>query len=335
MRSFFLLLAASLLPLSAHAKQNDWTLSIGPGLALPVGSDEFENRTNDSLMGSLWAQNHGLGRFALEVGYDYLNLDGARSAGHYLGLGAVATLLKQDDFRSTFMLGAGFGRADDASRITPKARLGIEKTIAPLVDLGLFLNYHYFFKTGSAPTAQVLGPMVALTFGFGDKSSANEAKPVAHKEEVAQKEEEPVDSDGDGVPDSEDRCPNTAHGSEVNSIGCVAEEKAEIRLEVAFESAKAVVRPAFKETISETADLLKKHPSLKGVVEGHSDSSGNAEQNRILSQARAEAVRNALIEEGVEASRLTAKGFGPSQPIADNSTPEGRAQNRRVVLSVQ
>ena len=79
--------------------------------------------------------------------------------------------------------------------------------------------------------------------------------------------------------------------------------------------------------------MLAEHPELKLTIEGHTDNVGDASANQALSQARAEAVRQALVAGyGAEAGRLEAKGFGASKPAAPNATPEGRAANRRVEL---
>ena len=81
------------------------------------------------------------------------------------------------------------------------------------------------------------------------------------------------------------------------------------------------------------ADVVKKDPSLKIQIAGHTDNSGNAAANQALSERRANAVKQTLSEKyGVEASRLSAKGYGAEQPLADNGTEEGRAINRRVEL---
>jgi OOP family OmpA-OmpF porin len=73
-------------------------------------------------------------------------------------------------------------------------------------------------------------------------------------------------------------------------------------------------------------------PAATGVIEGHTDSNGADAYNQRLSEQRAKAVRDYMVSMGIDPARLEAKGYGESQPVADNATPEGRAQNRRVVL---
>lgn len=146
----------------------------------------------------------------------------------------------------------------------------------------------------------------------------------------------PVDSDSDGVFDPQDRCPNTPAGTPVDANGCpqVFEAgKRNVILEgVNFETNKAELRPESRAILDRVAESLKGDPELMVEVQGHTDSRGSAELNRKLSQARAEAVRDYLIANGVAASRLTARGYGSGMPAADNTTDAGRAKNRRVEL---
>ena len=99
---------------------------------------------------------------------------------------------------------------------------------------------------------------------------------------------------------------------------------------ILFDVNKAKLKPQSMGTINEIYNLLKKDPSLKFEIDGFTDSAGNAQNNLVLSQQRADAVKALLVSMGIEASRLSSKGFGSTKPIDTNSTPEGRANNRRV-----
>ncbi len=100
-----------------------------------------------------------------------------------------------------------------------------------------------------------------------------------------------------------------------------------------FRFGSAKLEPASASTIKEVADVLRQHADWVVTVEGHTDSIGGAAANKLLSERRAQAVREAVIgQPGMSAARVTASGFGPTKPIADNKTLEGRARNRRVVL---
>ena len=101
---------------------------------------------------------------------------------------------------------------------------------------------------------------------------------------------------------------------------------------VNFESSSAKLTRGSTEILDKVAASLIEVPSVRVEVQGHTDSQASDAYNEELSQKRAEAVRDYLIKKGVDGSRLTAKGYGESQPIADNEAAEGRAKNRRVEL---
>jgi OOP family OmpA-OmpF porin len=143
----------------------------------------------------------------------------------------------------------------------------------------------------------------------------------------------PKDTDGDGVIDDLDKCPDTPQGALVDSDGCPKELTKEIRetLYVEFELDKTVVRRQFFPEIGELAKVMKQYPTSTILLEGHTDSTGSSSYNQKLSKSRADAVMKVLINEfGIDQSRITTSGMGESQPIASNESAEGRAKNRRV-----
>ncbi|QDH71938.1 OmpA family protein [Lysobacter alkalisoli] len=105
-----------------------------------------------------------------------------------------------------------------------------------------------------------------------------------------------------------------------------------VALQIHFAVDKADILPESQPQVDQVLKLLQQHPSLKLSVDGHTDNTGNADRNQALSEARAQAVAAALTAQGIEAKRLQAQGFGQSQPVADNSTQDGKAANRRVEL---
>jgi outer membrane protein OmpA-like peptidoglycan-associated protein len=158
----------------------------------------------------------------------------------------------------------------------------------------------------------------------------------------------PPDRDGDGVPDYLDKCPDTPKGVKVDATGCplpppppahttepiFKEGKKSLVLEgVNFEYNSSKLTPASEAVLDKVAASLVDWSDVKLEVGGHTDGRGADAYNMKLSQARAESVLNYLGAKGVAASRLTAKGFGKTLPIADNKTDAGRATNRRVELT--
>jgi outer membrane protein OmpA-like peptidoglycan-associated protein len=139
----------------------------------------------------------------------------------------------------------------------------------------------------------------------------------------------PRDSDGDGVMDGLDKCPGTVAGARVDAAGC---PESVILHGVDFATGSARLTTPAQAILDGVAQMLLANPDVRVEVGGHTDSTGSAEVNTRLSQERAEAVVAYLVKKGVSADRLTAHGYGSDRPIADNATPEGRAQNRRVEL---
>jgi len=105
-----------------------------------------------------------------------------------------------------------------------------------------------------------------------------------------------------------------------------------IALYINFDTGKSIIRDESKPIIEQIVQMLKSNPDLKLSVEGHTDNVGNPASNKILSEERAKSVVSAIVSQGISPDRLTASGYGQDKPIADNSTEEGRAKNRRVEL---
>ncbi|POY35296.1 OmpA family protein [Solitalea longa] len=105
-----------------------------------------------------------------------------------------------------------------------------------------------------------------------------------------------------------------------------------IALYINFETGKSTIKPESQKIIDEIAAMLSNNPALKVSIEGHTDNVGNAASNQTLSENRATSVLNALTAKNIDKTRLTAKGWGQTKPIDDNTTDEGKAKNRRVEI---
>ncbi|MCC5918739.1 MAG: OmpA family protein [Cryomorphaceae bacterium] len=181
------------------------------------------------------------------------------------------------------------------------------------------------------------------TIGVNYSFRAKKSKDITEKivEETKPVVAAVVDSDGDGVPDHLDKCPNTPKGVKVDKDGCpVIEDKiiAEIQTiakSIFFETNSDKISDTCFAKLDRLVDLLNSPDVPKETIldiEGHTDNTGNFDFNLSLSQKRADAVKAYLVSKGVSAERLQSEGFGPKKPKADNSTREGRIQNRRVEL---
>lgn len=108
--------------------------------------------------------------------------------------------------------------------------------------------------------------------------------------------------------------------------------KVNIPSQVTFDTDSATIKPSFRAVLDQVSQTLSQHQDVNATIVGHTDSTGNPSYNMQLSQRRAQSVSSYLGDHGVARNRLTAEGRGQSQPIADNATEAGRAQNRRVEI---
>ena len=143
------------------------------------------------------------------------------------------------------------------------------------------------------------------------------------------------DRDKDTVVDRLDKCPDEP--GPPNNAGCpekkyitITQEKIELKRQVQFATAKAVINKDSFELLDEVVELLKKNPQIKLRIEGHTDTKGKPAKNLPLSKDRAKAVMDYLTKGGIDASRLSSEGYGQTCPIADNATEQGREKNRRT-----
>jgi len=140
----------------------------------------------------------------------------------------------------------------------------------------------------------------------------------------------PLDSDGDGVPDSADSCPNTPAGATVNAKGCIDHI---VMHDLNFGVNKAALSPASRHALDAVADKVVGNRNITAIiVTGYTDNTGAAAYNRKLSAERARAVADYFVKKGVPADLIHARGMGETNPLADNTTAAGRLRNRRVEI---
>jgi outer membrane protein OmpA-like peptidoglycan-associated protein len=153
------------------------------------------------------------------------------------------------------------------------------------------------------------------------------------------------DTDGDGILDKDDKCPNVfgvAENGGCPKAALAAEKKAEVQQKLSFaakniffETGKDVLKKESNKQLDSVAAILQQYEFLRVSIDGHTDNVGSEKSNLDLSNKRASAVMTYLISRGVSATRLSATGYGPYKPLADNNTAAGKAQNRRVEINIK
>jgi outer membrane protein OmpA-like peptidoglycan-associated protein len=158
------------------------------------------------------------------------------------------------------------------------------------------------------------------------------------------------DADDDGVFDRRDRCPATPPNMPVHHNGCPLKEyvstpaqlepievdSVRVELDVKFDFNKSDVKEGSQADIKSLADFMKQHPQSTTTVEGHTDAIGSDAYNQGLSERRANAVRDVLVNQhGIDSVRVSSVGYSESRPVADNGSDSGRAINRRVEAEVE
>ena len=329
---------------SAYDLSNKFGLGISGGYAIPVFGNHFNDVTDADFGYGIHGRYHYNEYFNIELGVSRQEFDDTKIFFDNLNLLGVWRLAGSSDFTPVMGLGVGGTRIKN---FTPKniklsglVRLGIEHGVSQWFSLGLYADYQYVSKfMGDMPSgrAHVVTPQFGLTWYFGgDKNSYQTPVQENSKEEPKAKssgfvDESNLDSDDDGIPDPQDKCPSTPKGVSVNAIGCAIDETASMQINVEFDSGKSAINSQYEDHLKEVAAFLKKYDEVNVQIEGYTDNTGSATKNTLLSEARAKAVVSALVRLGVEKERLSARGFGPLDPIADNNTAEGRQINRRVV----
>lgn len=139
------------------------------------------------------------------------------------------------------------------------------------------------------------------------------------------------DSDADGVVDSKDKCPDTLKGYQVDVDGCPKS----VTLHMNFAFASNLIPTSAAQDVINLTNFMKNNPASKITIIGHTDIIGNDERNQPRSEARARALGDRLIANGIDGARIQTAGKGSKEPIATNNTDAGRAQNRRIEVEIR
>lgn len=323
-----------------HA-HNGFELGAGVGSTNPFAGNNFNDVTGSGDANSYWLGYYLQNNLSLNLNFDSYDFDKTNISGQMLSVGATYQFVHNEWIHPLAKIALGSAStknniSDKYTGLGGKLAFGLEADFKYL-SIGALFNWIYNDKvvgstTGSSQieNAQAIVPMLTLTV---HSPFEDEVKTAATPTKAA-----PViiakDSDGDGITDEDDKCPNTPARVKTNSIGCSETEKASVKLQLEFAGGKSEIAAKYQPEILKLAEFMKKFTETKVEIAGHTDSKGNAARNTKLSQARAEAVKRDLVQVGINADRITAKGYGSTQPVATNDTPEGRANNRRVVAEI-
>ncbi|MEE2869627.1 OmpA family protein [Alcanivorax profundi] len=235
---------------------------------------------------------------------------------------------------------------DDDDGLNLHANVGVGAVTGPLFDNGLKMRFdaRYMYDDFDGITgtpSEDEGGFNDWRFSLGLEVPLGVTKTVEVEKIVYEtREVEKVvevaaaDTDGDGIPDNRDKCPNTLAGGKVDGDGCLIKNQTISFNNIGFELNSSKITATSRPTLDRLAASLNAQTDFNVEVAGHTDSSGSAEYNENLSDQRAHAVRQYLVDQGVAAERLTARGYGEVDPVASNETASGRAMNRRVEFRV-
>lgn len=204
-----------------------------------------------------------------------------------------------------------------------------DDTIDYMLTLGLFVQFGKSSKPAAA--AVVAAPKDSDGDGVVDGSDRCPNTPPNTRVDVNGCI---PDTDGDGVADNVDQCPNSERGAKVDNVGCyvMLSETQSIQMNIQFANNSDVLEPTYRSEVAKVADFMRQYPQTQVVVEGHTDDRGAADYNQDLSERRARSVANSLVSDfNIASGRVSFVGKGELEPIADNNSAEGRAANRRVV----
>ena len=330
-------------PWAVQAAEGDWY--IAPSVV--YFDDDPDRKIDDSFAGLQVQFGKEMSRrLSLEGLLGYQDIDGFPGQEHLeLGLNVIGKFLPESRFSPYVIGGLGYLRADvgtpdfgglppadsTANNLTATGGVGLKIRLGDSPwSLRTEARLRHAFDSDNSLTDGIV--TLGIQYNFGG-SSAVSAMAASEPEETppAVIAAAPADSDGDGVPNDRDQCPGTPAGVKVDARGCEV-----VKLKnVYFGFDSAVLLATAKRMLDESASVLRRNSDLQVEIAGYADSRGPESYNMKLSESRAEAVRKYLEQAGVDASRMSARGYGESHPGASDMSANGLAQNRRVELRVK
>ncbi len=326
-----------------QAEEGEWY--VAPSAAYT--DDDGDRLIDDSVAGGQVQVGREMGEhLALEGLLGYHDIDGFPGQEHLeLGFNVIGNFLPDSLFSPYVIGGVGYLRADvgtpdfggsppadsTASNATATGGLGLKIRFGDSPwSLRAEWRVRHAFDSDNSLTDQIGSLGIQYNFGGGQAAptaTARQPEPDTGAPVAAA----PADSDSDGVANDRDQCPGTPAGVRVDARGCEI-----VKLKnVYFGFDSAVLLATAKRMLDDSASALRRHPDLRVEIVGYADSRGPESYNMKLSERRAEAVRNYLEQAGVDATRMTTRGYGESHEGASDMSANGLAQSRRVELRVQ
>lgn len=294
-------------------------------------------------------KGHGTG-FGAELGYRFteslearaslsqINIDKNNSSYDKPYISDFSALYFPD--QKNFYLLAGVGYLDTVQhKESINLGAGYRYYLSERSAVYLEAKAHYEFQDHYQDTTTRVG--FIYFFGGDDKSMPVRKKEASIIEETELANTDVVaavlDDDNDGVSNENDNCANTpaTHKVDVNGCTLFSNEKNRVKLLVNFDNNKAIVKSEFLPEIEKMADVLKTYPDVSLVIEGHSSKAGTDAYNKVISQKRADAIVNVLVNEfGISSSRLSSVGYGSERLLDQSNSREASALNRRIEAKV-
>jgi len=297
---------------------------------------------------TVYGQHHGAGfGWEFTVWGDILETGDNRGTDFYrpgVGLDLIYNFGDRSQGWDPYLLIGGGGVYDDVFPDDSDSFNGYGNFGVGLItpDLGkgvhLRLEGRYVYDTFEARTGATgvedVRVNAGLEFALWDKPEVTVAPEAKTQVVEVVKTTGLEDSDGDGIVDSKDKCPGTPPHTRVDGDGCPLPKVLQLK-GVTFEFNKSRLRPDSKTVLDNVVEIMKRYPDMQVELAGHTDNVGSDAYNQKLSEQRAEAVRQYLINAGIPSGNMTAVGYGEKEPIATNDTDEGRELNRRTELRIK
>ena len=330
-----------LLVSNAEAHDRNGQISVGGGAGFVVESPWAEKSFRQSVgFGpklSAFARFHQETNYlGLELSADYFQMSERSLASRSLSLGFFWRFLPFEKLHPIVSIGTGISKMQsfystgNSAQPIVRLRAGAEWELNSRTDLFFHLEHISVVKGHPRdPSLHVLAPSVGLIVYFLDPpalppppASTSSGKPTSTASPV-------TDNDSDGVSDELDLCPGTSSGK-VNAAGCAQGQSFSRNLEIRFPAGSAQISQSNESILAGLGRVLAANPDLKIEIQAHTDSRDG--KRKKISQSRADAVKKILVKKyGVSGSRITAKGYGDSQPVDTNNNPDGRANNARII----